>query len=203
MHTCYSHSIYITFYLRGSFRPVFTRPIMNAKPQQGIKKNEDLQATLKNGQEKSGKPTLPAAFPVLETGSRKELQITWNDFPDRDQLQELYTSYKHVIIKPPMICCDFCRHRQSFITGGIKENTGNGSDREKAVSRRFLPDSEEKSYRHLYHIHIIKPQNAPFSCFFSSTRGSDVRKYFHVRISPGARIFHPFPQDRMRVNGRI
>lgn len=139
---------------------------MNAKPQQGIKKNEDLQATLKNGQEKSGKPTLPAAFPVLETGSRKELQITWNDFPDRDQLQELYTSYKHVIIKPPMICCDFCRHRQSFITGGIKENTGNGSDREKAVSRRFLPDIEEKSYRHRYHIHIIKPQNAPFSCFF-------------------------------------
>lgn len=70
-------------------------------------------------------------------------------FSNRDQPQELYTSYEHIIIKPSMICCDFCRHRQSFITGGIKENTRNGSDREKTVSRRFLPDIEEKSYRYV------------------------------------------------------
>lgn len=66
---------------------------MNAKPKQGIKKNEALQATLKNGQEKSGNPTLPAAFPVLETGSRKERQITWNDSPTGISLK----SYTHLM----------------------------------------------------------------------------------------------------------
>lgn len=68
--------------------------IMNAETQaENRNSHEALQATLKNGQEKNRKPTLPAAFSILETGSIKERQATRNDFPDRDHLK----SYTHLM----------------------------------------------------------------------------------------------------------
>ena len=64
LFTCYSHSIYIAFYLRVRVRPVFyTGQIMNAETQaENRNSHEALQATLKNGQEKNRESTLIASF---------------------------------------------------------------------------------------------------------------------------------------------
>lgn len=54
-----------------------------------------------------------------------------------------------------MICPDFFRDRQRFITGGIKENTGNDFTGRRLFPVDYLPDVEEKIYRYRYHIYII------------------------------------------------
>lgn len=88
-----------------------------------------------------------------------------------------------------------------FITGGIKETPETALTGRRLFPVDYLPDVEEKSYHYRYYIHIIETKRTVRVIF----KRQRIRhpQIFHVHISPGARIFHPFPQDRMRVNGRI